>query len=71
MEKPELICIGCGKKPEELDEYVEPATAYGMTIEDYIWEEEGTLNKRNGHFLCTPCYVRAGMPTAPRGWKAP
>lgn len=73
----DLICIGCGKKPHELDEYVmcasEEATGVkgGMTPEDYVWEEEGTLNRENGHFLCTECYIKAGQPSSPRGWIAP
>ena len=80
MSKPndiDLLCVGCGKTPSELDEYVgaasEEATGVvgGMTPDDYVWEEEGTLNRENGHFLCTNCYIKAGMPSSPRGWYAP
>jgi hypothetical protein len=33
-----------------------------------VREEEGTYNPANGHFLCTHCYIAAGMPSlsAPR-----
>lgn len=72
----ELICVGCGKKPAELDEYsiefVRESTGDAdMTPDQYVWEEEGTLNRSNGHFLCTACYIKAGMPSSPRGWEAP
>lgn len=73
----DLLCVGCGKSPSELDEYVAAASeeatgvAGGMTPDDYVWQEEGTLNRENGHFLCTSCYIRAGMPSSPRGWVAP
>jgi len=65
-----------------LDEFIQEAdyiTADGqkedpgfvMTPEQYVLEEEGTLNPVNGHFLCTPCYIAAGMPSSPTGWVAP
>lgn len=38
---------------------------------EYLRYEEGTYNHENGHFLCTPCYIEAGMPSSPRGWRAP
>jgi len=37
----------------------------------YVQQEEGTLNFQNGHFLCTACYILAGMPSSPTGWVAP
>lgn len=67
----EMICIGCKKKPSEIEEYVEVAADEGMTPDDYVREEEGTFNRDNGHFLCTDCYVAAGMPSTDRGWVAP
>lgn len=72
----DLLCVGCGKTPSELEEYVNAASeeASGkpdMTPDDYVWQEEGTLNRENGHFLCTSCYIGAGMPSSPRGWSAP
>ena len=65
------ICSGCNKKPDELEEYIELAKEEGMTPNQYVKEEEGTYNKRNGHFLCTDCYIDAGMPSSPTGWIAP
>lgn len=68
---PELMCIGCGKTPDELSEYVSSAEVEGMTPDEYVWREEGTLNPHNGHFLCDSCYISAGMPSSPTGWTAP
>jgi hypothetical protein len=59
------------KKASELEEYIEIAKVEEMTPDDYVREEEGTYNPENGHFLCTPCYVEAGMPSGPHGWVAP
>ena len=67
----DMICIGCGKRPSEIEEYVEIAKMEDMTPEDYIRTEEGTYNSSNGHFTCTVCYFRLGMPSSPRGWIAP
>jgi hypothetical protein len=69
--KPDPVCIGCSKHPNELEEYVLIAKEEGMTPDDYVRDQEGTYNPENGHFLCTPCYINAGMPSSPRGWKAP
>lgn len=71
MSRPALICTGCNKTPSELDEYVSMAKVNDMTVDDYCWEEERTLNRENGHFLCTGCYINAGMPSSPRGWVTP
>ena len=65
------LCIGCGKHPDELKEYVEIAKEEGTTPDEFVRKEEGTYNRENGHFLCTPCYAKAGMPSSPRGWVAP
>jgi hypothetical protein len=70
----ELICVGCAKHPSQLVEYVEAARAEPEEYEgaaDYCWREEGTMNHSNGHFLCTDCYVKAGMPSSRRGWITP
>lgn len=59
-----LVCVGCDRTPEELDEY-DP-----FVLDDQypsrtaaVLGEEGTLNPLNGHFWCTDCYIRVGMPT--------
>ena len=66
-----LVCLGCRKRPHELVEYVNAARDEGCSPVEYVWSEEGTLNRTNGHFLCTECYVTAGMPSSPHGWRAP
>ena len=65
------ICVGCNKNPDEIQEYVEMAGLENMTPDDFVREEEGTFNRSNGHFLCTDCYIAAGMPSSPEGWVAP
>lgn len=67
----DLICTGCNRRPDEIAEYLDGAADEQMTPAAYVMAEEGTLNTANGHFLCTACYIRAGMPTAPHGWRAP
>lgn len=66
-------CIGCNKNADEIDEFIEAATENEMSVEDYVREEEGTYNPSNGHFLCTDCYIAAGMPSRryPDRWIAP
>jgi hypothetical protein len=64
-------CIGCGKSPDEIEEYVDQANAQDVTPDEFVELEEGTLNHANGHFACTECYISMGMPSSPRGWKAP
>jgi hypothetical protein len=67
----EPICIGCNKVPDELSEYVDAAEGE-CSPSEYVMKEEGTYNPENGHFLCTECYITAGMPSlAGGGWKAP
>jgi hypothetical protein len=66
-----LVCFRCGKTPDELSEYLPESTDSGLSPTDYVLQEEGTLNMSNGHFACTDCYIQIGMPTTPRGWKAP
>lgn len=68
------ICTGCNKTADELEEYIEGAKENDMTVEQYVREEEGTYNATNGHFLCTDCYIKAGMPSNPypeKNWVAP
>jgi hypothetical protein len=68
------VCIGCGKRPGELEEYAHAArldNRFNGDVDAYVRAEEGTYNPKNGHFLCTICYVKQGMPSARGGWKAP
>jgi hypothetical protein len=56
-------CVGCGRGVSGLAEYRDGALAHGYpNALAYLRDQEGTLNKANGHFRCTPCYVRAGQP---------
>ena len=69
---PRLFCFRCQKAPSELDEYIEMAGTY-QTPAEYCLKNEGTLNRDNGHFCCTQCYIEIGQPTGERGkrWVAP
>lgn len=58
----ELRCLKCGKKPEELQEYVDAAHEEECSVEEYVIRSEGTFNHNTGYFWCTPCYVEIGMP---------
>lgn len=56
-------CKGCGKTPEELQEYKELAEVNGYeSAEQAVRMEEGTFDPSTGLFYCTACYVKAGMP---------
>ena len=68
---PPLICNGCGKTPNEFWVYSVAYHGEDITNDQYVWREEGTLNKSNGHFLCDACYINAGQPSSREGWKAP
>lgn len=71
-DRPPMSCNGCGKNPEQIHIYVQMAQESGLTdANEYVWRDEGTLNRKNGHFLCDECYINAGQPSSPRGWKAP
>lgn len=69
---PPARCTGCNRTPDQIPIYVDLAEVEEMAgAEDYVWHEEGTLNRENGHFLCDECYIKAGMPSSPGGWIAP
>jgi hypothetical protein len=70
-DRPHLVDPKCGRRPTQIREYVELAAEEGMDVDDFVWTNEGTLNPANGHFLCTACYINAGQPSAPGGWKCP
>jgi len=62
MEDIELICKQCGKKPDEIQEYIDAAVQEGCTPDEYVFMQEGTLNRQTGLFYCTKCYIQIGMP---------
>ena len=68
---PELRDPKCGRTPAEIDVYVIYAKEENVTPDEYVWDQEGTLNTENGHFLCDECYIKAGQPSSPSGWKCP
>ncbi len=65
------ICINCKKHPDELEEYIESAKENETTPDEFVRTEEGTYNPDNGHFVCTDCYIKIGMPSSSFGWVAP
>jgi hypothetical protein len=60
----------CERTASEL-EYLDSFLEEGQTRAEYVLRNEGTLNRVNLHFLCDECYIKAGMPTSPTGWKCP
>lgn len=70
MSKPEPFCPGCRRFAEQLV-YIDSWKDPDESRTDYIWREEGTLNPNNGHFLCDSCYIKAGQPSSPIGWRCP
>lgn len=71
IERPKLVCAVCNKTPGELIEYILFAEENEMTPDEYVWQEEGTLNRNTGYFVCTDDYFTIGMPIAPGGWTVP
>lgn len=67
----QVICAYCNKRPDEIEEYLEASAEENLMPDEYVRREEGTYNPDNGHFACTECYIRIGMPSSPRGWIAP
>jgi hypothetical protein len=65
----DIRCNGCKKRPDQIDDIRESASANRMTPLDYVKVLEPTFNKGNGHFMCTDCYMDAAI-TDP-AWRAP
>lgn len=62
-EEPKLLkCKCCGKQPSEIGEYITFAGFENITPDEFVWREEGTLNRETGFFYCTKCYINLGMP---------
>lgn len=76
---PPLRCFRCGRRPEELECYrlanlgSEDGQPIYPTVAEYVWMEEGTLDRRTGHFACDDCYIAIGTPAGRGGtrWTAP
>lgn len=71
MERPALRCAVCKRSPGEINEYRLFAEMEEMTPDDYVWQEEGTLNRSTGEFVCTNDYIKIGQPSASGGWTVP
>jgi len=59
------MCVGCGKAAADIQEYVDmTAPEYGgfESADQAVRYNEGTWNRKNNHFWCTECYIKAGMP---------
>lgn len=70
--RPQLHDPICGRTPAQIDEYLPAYTGQDVSADDYVWHNEGTLDRDSGKFLCTSCYIKAGQPTAGRNgrWTA-
>lgn len=60
----------CQRTAEEM-EYLDAFREEGESRSEYVLHNEGTLNRENLHFLCDECYIAAGSPSSPTGWKCP
>ena len=58
----EYKCKVCGRRPDEIQEYIDEASYERITPEQYMIQEEGTFNPKTGLFYCTDCYIKIGMP---------
>jgi len=72
------ICIGCARRPHEINAYIEVVQGApdapvptAAEVRQYVIEEEGTYNRENGHFLCDEDYIKNGMPSRDGGWVCP
>lgn len=68
--KPEPFCIGCNRFAKDIPEYRDGWKEYGASSPEDFARDDGTYNPENGHFTCTDCYIKRGMPTAIHGWRA-
>jgi CYTH domain-containing protein len=63
INKFEIKCKCCNKKPDEISEYTDMVKAGDYkTAEEAVKCEEGTYNPKTGAFYCTSCYIKVGMP---------
>ena len=58
----DIHCASCNKKPEEIREYIVMAKVEDLTPSENVILNEGTYNRSTGHFYCTDCYIKLGMP---------
>lgn len=70
--RPIAYCMDCGRRGDQMREYqIETAAELGRSstddldiqdVEDWLWRNEGTLERTSGLFVCTACYIKRGMP---------
>lgn len=65
----ELHCGLCCRVPATIPGIPDYAANEGLTPDEYVWREEGTLNRDTGQFACDGCYIKLGMPSGPNGWR--
>lgn len=78
--RPMLRCGGCKALGHEIEEYVQMASeaehddderrrphVSDNEVLEWIWDNEGTLNRETGFFLCTKCYIDMGQPSGTFG----
>lgn len=70
--KVDIRCMRCRREPHEIPEYVEMGNVEKMTPVEFVKQEEGTYNPKDGAFACTECYLAMGAPSrrAPKRWIA-
>lgn len=61
-------CFYCGKYANELPSVLAAAQANDMTAAE-LARDDGTYNRNLNQFACDACYIEAGMPSSPSGWK--
>lgn len=66
-----MQCAKCGRTPSDIPEYRDAWKEYGASSADDMAKDDGTYNPESDSFVCTECYIGIGMPSSPRGWKAP
>lgn len=76
-------CAGCSRRAADIPGYADPALlreyygehpplcSPGESLAEAFAREDGTYNPASNHFMCDGCYVAAGCPSSPGGWKAP
>lgn len=61
------VATKSGERDIAPDEEAVPVNDYD--IKAWVWHNEGTMNRENGLFACTACYIAMGQPSSGRGWR--
>ncbi|SHJ53500.1 hypothetical protein SAMN02745163_02087 [Clostridium cavendishii DSM 21758] len=57
-----MECKCCGRKPSEIEEYIEMVECGEYKTAELAAKDDGTYNPSTEKFLCTSCYIKVGMP---------